>query len=214
MSLAMRQARYAVGDPGLFGFIGKALGAVGSIVPGPIGAITKLVGGALAPKPISVAKASVGMSALPGGVLTRTAQPGNALLAGTLQTNPFSGVKLGPIQIGTSKPGVGLAPTGQGVTGPLVGTPSSTPCTSGYHFNKSRYYSTRYGVVEKGTVCVKNRRRNPLNPRALSRAMSRVKSAQKAVRCLQLFAGPAARASAKGGKIGRSGKGKCRGGCR
>ncbi len=107
-----------------------------------------------------------------------------------------------------------MAVAPQTTTGALVGSGAGTPCASGYHYNKTRYYSTRYGVVEKGSVCVKNRRRNPLNPRALSRAMSRVKSAQKAVRCLQLFAGPAARASAKGGGRFKRGGRSCKGGCR
>lgn len=212
MSLAIRTARqYAVGDPGLFGFLGKAagglLGLAGNVLPGPIGGIAKLAGGILSPKPISVAKAGISMT------------PTNRQLTSTYSPPGFSGVKLGPIQIGTSRPGIGsvqppqLMGGGSGpsgvMSGALVGSGQGTPCASGYHYNKSRYYSTKYGVVERGSVCVKNRRRNPLNPRALSRAMSRVKSAQKAVRCLQLFAGPAARAANKS-KGGARGKGKCR----
>jgi hypothetical protein len=182
------------GDPGFFSFIGKALGAVSTVLPGPLGVIGKTVGGALAGKPISTAKQTAMLPALPG-------------------TAPFaptgSGVSVGPggIQIGTWGKPPALAPApGGAITGPVVGTPSTVPCTSGYHHNKTTYYTKKYGVIYKGTVCVRNRRRNPLNPRALSRAMSRVASAQKAVRCLGLFAGAPARASAK--RIGR--KSRCR----
>jgi hypothetical protein len=47
-------------------------------------------------------------------------------------------------------------------------------CPKGYHANKSSYYLMDGSFVEKGTRCVKNRRRNPMNARALSRAISRV----------------------------------------
>ena len=46
-------------------------------------------------------------------------------------------------------------------------------CPSGFHPNKSSYM-TQAGFVEKGTRCVRNRRRNNLNPRALRRAGSRI----------------------------------------
>jgi len=211
MSLAMALAKqgygaqggaYAQGDPGLFSFVGKAIGGIaglaGKILPGPLGTIAKGVSSILTPKPISVAKQSVMFPTIQG-------QP--------LSTG--SGVKIGPggVQVGTfPQIGTGL-PSSPASTGPLVGTKGITPCATGYHYNKTTYYSKKYGVIQKGTVCVKNRRRNPLNPRALSRSMARVKSAQKAVRCLQLFAGPAARASAKGGGV-RKKSGGCKGGCK
>lgn len=56
-------------------------------------------------------------------------------------------------------------------------------CPSGFHPNKSGYM-TRDGYVEKGTRCVRNRKRNPLNPRALDRSMGRLRSAGKAIRAL------------------------------
>lgn len=46
-------------------------------------------------------------------------------------------------------------------------------CPSGFHPNKSSYF-TLQGFVPKGSRCVKNRRRNPMNPRALDRAIRRV----------------------------------------
>lgn len=49
-------------------------------------------------------------------------------------------------------------------------------CPSGFHPNKSSYFLMDGSLVEKGSRCVKNRRRNPMNPRALDRAISRVDS--------------------------------------
>jgi len=46
------------------------------------------------------------------------------------------------------------------------------PCPSGWHLNKGTYW-TKAGVVHKGTRCVKNRRMNPTNARALGRAIRR-----------------------------------------
>lgn len=63
-------------------------------------------------------------------------------------------------------------------------TPVRGGCPSGYHPNKSSYYRQMpdgSGVIHipKGTVCVKNRRRNPMNPKALRRAVSRVDAGKK-----------------------------------
>jgi hypothetical protein len=62
------------------------------------------------------------------------------------------------------------------------------PPGAGYHLNKSDYYVSSNPDVEgspgifvgKGTVWVKNRRRNPFNPRAIDRAIGRVSSAKRA----------------------------------
>lgn len=45
-------------------------------------------------------------------------------------------------------------------------------CPPGYHLNKTTYM-TRQGIVPQGTRCVRNRRMNPTNPRALARAIRR-----------------------------------------
>jgi len=55
---------------------------------------------------------------------------------------------------------------------------------SGYHYNKTSYFLKDGTFVPEGTKLVKNRRRNPLNPRAASRAISRLESAKKAVKRL------------------------------
>ena len=57
-------------------------------------------------------------------------------------------------------------------------------CLSGFHPNKSSYFLKDGSFVEEGTRCVKNRRRNPLNPRALSQSIGRIKSAKLASKAM------------------------------
>lgn len=75
---------------------------------------------------------------------------------------------------------------------PMIAEPGMTiACPSGYRPNKSGYYvadGNGGGIwVAPGTKCVKKRRRNSLNPRAASRAMSRIEGAKKASRSLDRF---------------------------
>jgi len=87
----------------------------------------------------------------------------------------------------TKTSGVSLFPGG-----PMVGTqtqyysPQNPPPagTRGYHLNKTGYYTKGGTYVAPGSKWVKNRRRNPLNPRALSRSISRISSAKNAARFL------------------------------
>jgi len=76
----------------------------------------------------------------------------------------------------------GPVPFPTNVPGPTGPVPSQLPsqngqpagcCPSGYHWNKSTYWTQMQGVIQKGTRCVKNRRMNPLNPRALARGIRR-----------------------------------------
>jgi hypothetical protein len=61
---------------------------------------------------------------------------------------------------------------------PMVGAPS------GYHVNKTGYWrhdaAGEWMYVPKESRWVKNRRRNPLNPRAASKAIGRIESLKKA----------------------------------
>jgi hypothetical protein len=196
MSYAMSVARYGnMGDPGLFGFLGNAIkGTIGGFLTGgPAGAILGAAGsvaGAIARPSVKQAKAA---TMFPQISQTRPTLPG---------TGGFSGVNVGGpsgVTIGTVKPGgaTTLAPARPTPLLPSGSTAQYAPkqCgIAGYHYNKTTYH-TATGTVPRGTKCVRNRKRNPLNPRALSRAMSRVASAQKAVRCLKLFAGAPTRAS-------------------
>lgn len=54
-------------------------------------------------------------------------------------------------------------------------------CPQGFRPNKSDYFLSDGTFVEAGSRCVKVRRRNPLNPRAASRAISRIQGAKRAV---------------------------------
>ncbi len=64
---------------------------------------------------------------------------------------------------------------------PRAGAIAAVACPAGCHPNKSDYFLKSGSFVPRGTRCVRNRRRNPLNPRALDRAISRIGSAQNAV---------------------------------
>jgi len=66
-------------------------------------------------------------------------------------------------------------------------------CPSGCHPNKSDYFLRSGAFVARGTKCVRNRRRNPLNPRALDRAASRLRSASKAGKFLAKVSVPKGR---------------------
>jgi len=59
------------------------------------------------------------------------------------------------------------------------------PCPiSGYHWNKSGYFLKSGEYVPAGTKMVKNRRRNPANPRATSNAIMRIKGAKRYAKSL------------------------------
>ena len=67
---------------------------------------------------------------------------------------------------------------------PFITAGAAVACPQGHHANKSDYFLRDGSFVAKGTRCVKNRRRNPLNPRAASRAIARITSAKRATKML------------------------------
>lgn len=69
-------------------------------------------------------------------------------------------------------PGVGGA-IQRFLPGGKSGYVSQVP-TKGYHLNKTSYFLKDGTFVPEGSRLVKNRRRNPLNPRALRRAIARI----------------------------------------
>lgn len=85
-------------------------------------------------------------------------------------------------------PGSGLAqdPFG-GVQSGASSTAAVCAVGSGMRLNKTGYFLRSGQYIAPRTKCVKSRRRNPLNPRALSRAMSRLASAKKAAKALDRF---------------------------
>lgn len=181
MSLAMKAAKHGyVGDPGLFGFLGKAIGAVSNVLPGPLGMVGKAVSNVMAPQKPSV---NVAQQIKPGVMITSGSIPtGVPSLPGVGQFPPLK-----PDSIKTTGSGLVTPYGGVGtVSQTQYFSPNGSACAvKGTHVNKQGYFLRNGQYVAPGSKCVKNRRRNPLNPRALSRAMSRLESAKRASKALQ-----------------------------
>lgn len=196
MSGSIKVARAAAqGDPGIFGDIfGGIKGAIGGFLGGgPLGAISGAAKGAFGNKPgpagltpnmqAAIARAQAGK---PLSAAARNALQGRgiAIPMPILKAGPGFGPQATPV---TRTPGIGgfaerLLPggaTGFEVAGMAAQGGMGTSCPPGFHPNKSSYWTSQ-GFVPAGAKCVRNRRRNPMNPRALSRAISRVESAKKA----------------------------------
>jgi len=73
-------------------------------------------------------------------------------------------------------PGMAMAMNGATEFEMRAGKASGWP---GYHWNKADYFLRSGEFVPAGTRSVRNRRRNPMNPRATSNAISRVKGAKR-----------------------------------
>jgi hypothetical protein len=203
-------AYYYGGDPlsfkSVFGGIskvGKALGKIpgvkrlASAIPG-VGLITTaagVIGGGLALAK-GIKKQKLGRLAIPGASTMPMLPPGIAGPIDEMQTGPMPGtgiqVQFPQLPFGTGGGGVQI---GQFGPGPQPGAPvgqALVRCGAGAavkpaHLNKSGYFVFRrpvagYGptYVPAGSRCVANRRMNPLNPRALSKAMTRLTSAKRA----------------------------------
>jgi len=177
MSLAISRAKYT-GDPGLFGDIFRGLGrAATSLVPGG-----SAISAALFPRQPATPTAG------PGGVRFDLATPGQKAgmlgLSGGARTAfmnlPTSRqLSYNPGQIPIPGP-IGMVQRAipGGATGYTNGGMGGAPM-SGYHLNKSDYFLKSGEYIPAGTRWVKNRKRNPANARATSRAISRVTSAKK-----------------------------------
>jgi hypothetical protein len=146
---------YYRGDPGLFSFVGKALGGVAklgtNIVRSQLGLAAPSNIPALSPSAMAFPQQSYG--------LINISQPG-----------PSTGL----INIGG---GGGL----RGLIGPA--------CPKGFRVNKSTYIrrgggtaKLPPGLVLKGTTCVRSRRMNVGNARALRRGLRRVAGFAKLVK--------------------------------
>jgi len=98
------------------------------------------------------------------------------------------GIPFGPMD-SASRWGSAAQGAAQGFFGPQGGTsvaqftPQGGMCATGsmggYHLNKSDYFLRSGEFVPKGSKWVKNRKRNPANARATSRAISRVVGAKR-----------------------------------
>ena len=134
----------AMGDPGLFGFLGKILKPVWK----------KLVKPAI----VLAGYGAVVEAVLPSGKAMVPAPP--------------------PVPGGAAFPGGGLLPAaGQVIGGAIAGyqgaVSTGAVCAAGYHLRKDKRLPPK---------CVRNRRMNIANPRALRRGMRRVKGFEKLAR--------------------------------
>jgi len=76
-----------------------------------------------------------------------------------------------------------------GVSLPGFGGGAETTCPRGYHLNKKPLAACKsHGAKAARTMCVRNRSVNPMNYRALTRSLKRIKRAQKIVRKIHAFA--------------------------
>jgi hypothetical protein len=63
--------------------------------------------------------------------------------------------------------------------GPAIFGSNGLACESGFRPNKTSYFLKDGSFIEAGTRCVKRRQRNPMNPRALSRAIGRIDAGKR-----------------------------------
>lgn len=207
MSLEMKVSRaQALGDPGIFGSIGKFLGGVAKTavraIPGvgPIAAtgIELLAGGG--PRATQVAAVSPSltrqqvMRAKPMNAAQRRRAAGltladvrqyggslkKAIAARDAALTAEAGVKRGAyLQVDQGPPRGGRGT-------PIMAGPRGE-CPAGYHPNKTGYYAhSPLGTptwVSPGERCVR-RRRNPGNMRAADRAISRIEQSKRALQRL------------------------------
>lgn len=172
---------------GIFGTIGNILGTVGkvaSFIPG-VGGIASgalgTIGGAIG----SLDKKS------------KTAGPAGPSTGGlNVASLPISGPGFGSMPVLNMMPtGTGVVPVSSGSSDPMLGTVAKQGgggcAPSGYHWNKSGYWSNESDLLPgaswtpPGTKLVKNRKRNPYNPKAASRAMSRLSALSQGMKSLE-----------------------------
>lgn len=192
MSLTIKEARMATQGAGGYGvdqggFIDFVKGVVGGVIGlSPAGQLAQKASGYLRRRGKRSARpglTDLGLSDQRRRAITR-AQSAAAARGDTAQARAF-GRELGlqgRLENGVM-PELPLSlQTGGGLF--LTDTTPAIGCQSGYHPNKSDYYARSPAgtviFVPKGARCVKNRKRNPLNPRALSRSMARITSAKAA----------------------------------
>jgi len=178
MSMSIARAKYT-GDPGLFDFFKKAATVATSFIPFVGPQVSQFIGSIGRQPAIPVA----GPGSVPLTDIQRHAAHGHPFANPThLKAYPLGG----PINGATfPTPLPGVVPMFQraftgGATGMTPGSAAPMNGTAGgYHLNKSSYFLLSGEFVAAGTRWVKNRKRNPANARATSRAISRVVGAKK-----------------------------------
>lgn len=155
--------RATVNSGGIGSFLKGAVGGIarvaGNLLPGPLGTVARVAGTALAGREVV------------RGIMPVPPARRPALLPPPPQQAP----------IGAPLPGAG-AQIARLLPGGATGR--GTGCMSGFHPNKTAYFLRSGEFVDVGTRCVRNRRRNPLNPRALDRSLGRIASTGNALKRL------------------------------
>lgn len=163
MSLSIKSARMANRGPANMqgGILGDLFGGAVGAVKGAVGAVFR--GG----NPLT--------GAIGGAVRGFVGKPAPV----ALPPMPMPGTGSAMLY---PAPGQFIAgPNGNGKNRPYAVSPAGTviACPKGTHANESDYFLKDGSYVAAGSRCVKNRRRNPMNPRALGRAIARVESGKR-----------------------------------
>jgi len=186
-------ARYR-GDPGLFGAIGSAIsgitGIASKILPGPLGAAAGTVSKLTANKPSTTTRAMPAIGAIMGGTAGRSIPSATGNLKSQLEASAYKGE--GSIVPSRVRAVANVQPRIMDGTKLYRDDGIVTACPAGHHPNKSAYfeYEPQIDAVifhPPGTKCVKNRRRNPLNPKAADRAITRLGQTKRAMQKLNRF---------------------------
>jgi len=213
MSMSIQRAKYT-GDPGWgwLGKIAKVGLGVASMVPG-VGGIARTISSAVfrpAPGTTTYAQMPLGTNmprvpqGMPGSGASYLADKAIdcrgswSTVANRLgvsvsraQTMCASAAEApGPLAaiqraLPGGQTGLGMVAAEEGqfgvTTAMMAGKPTGWP---GYHWNKSGYFLLTGEYVAPGTKAVRNRRRNPANPRATSNAIMRLKGAKRYAKSL------------------------------
>jgi len=153
------RARYR-GDPGLLSIIGKGLGVVGNVLPGPLGTVAKVASSAISGRP---------STALPAP--TAIPRPSTSM-SGLQVSSPFGTITAGRTTTQTTQYGVSGLPVSSGADG----------CPKGYKLNKTGYFLRDGQFVPPQSKCVRIRTRNFANGKALTKAISRAGGFERMVR--------------------------------
>lgn len=187
-------AQAGLGIAGMLpGVGGIAQAASGLLFPPAPGTTTYPQSGGLSrmpPVPIAGPGGSTTQSAQARATQIRHAQHGHGVMPASLSLAAPSGGPCGPGRteiFGQCVDFSAFPPGGEKFTVPvngmngmaMNGMMAGRPAVSGYHWNKSGYFLMSGEYVAPGTKMVKNRRRNPANPRATSNAITRLKGAKR-----------------------------------
>lgn len=175
------------------GLTGFAQGGIGGALSGIGGALS----GGGTPLPTTTPTLPGGAAAGTGHGISSTGTGGGGCV--TVLGQQFClGGSVGGGSGFTAGGGTGVAVGGMG-----GGGAAGSCATRGHHYNKRGYW-TKQGYVAPGSKLVKNRRRNPLNPRALSHSLVRLTGFQRAATKIEKHLGQVARKAVHGRRSPRA----------